>query len=296
LQKRWRNVAELVLHPATTALLHTMLANPAQAMIISAPAGSGKQATARYLTAQLLHISLQEVSEYPYVRQIASLDNRAISIEAIRELEQFLSLRVPGRQSVSGINRAIVLADAERLSIEAQNALLKTLEEPPQGTVIMLLCSDINALLPTVRSRSQLMTLIKPSRAQVDEYFETAGFQPSAINQAYAISGGLPGLMHAILASNDHQLLPATSYARQILRGSRYDRLLLVETLSKDKPLAKNVCFILQQMSHISLQSASASAATRWLAILRASYRAAEELSTSAQPKLVLMSLMLKLS
>jgi len=63
-------------------------------------------------------------------------------------LEEFLALRPS-----EGERRVVLVREAERLNENAQNALLKTLEEPPRGTTLVLECSRAAALLPTVRSR-----------------------------------------------------------------------------------------------------------------------------------------------
>lgn len=53
----------------------------------------------------------------------------------------------------SGKYKVYILSEAEKMTAQAQNALLKTLEEPPEYAVIMLLTSNVNALLPTIVSR-----------------------------------------------------------------------------------------------------------------------------------------------
>ncbi|MCQ2378084.1 MAG: hypothetical protein MJ016_02595 [Victivallaceae bacterium] len=58
-----------------------------------------------------------------------------------------------------------VIEDADRLNSQAQNALLKTLEEPPRSTLIMLLTANVSALLPTTRSRCRLISLPTARRA-----------------------------------------------------------------------------------------------------------------------------------
>lgn len=52
-----------------------------------------------------------------------------------------------------------IIADADLMTVQAQNALLKTLEEPPQYAVIMLLTENAEVLLPTIRSRCVMMKL-----------------------------------------------------------------------------------------------------------------------------------------
>jgi hypothetical protein len=71
--------------------------------------------------------------------------------------------------------------------------------------------------------------------------------------------------------------------------------LLLVDELARKPVLAANVTLILQQMAHVSMQTAQGDTFRRWQDILSASYHASEALASSAQPKLVLTNLMLHL-
>ena len=73
-----------------------------------------------------------------------------ISIEQIRELQNFLSYK-----SYYGGFKAIIIDNAERMTFEAQNCFLKTLEEPKGKTIIFLILSKPDLLLPTIISRCQ---------------------------------------------------------------------------------------------------------------------------------------------
>lgn len=80
---------------------------------------------------------------------------QSIGIGSIREVKRLISLK-PYRSHT----KAVVIKEAQTLTIEAQNALLKTLEEPPEHTIIILLVStNVEALLPTVISRCQVIQL-----------------------------------------------------------------------------------------------------------------------------------------
>ncbi len=85
----------------------------------------------------------------------------SIGIEEIRDVQQFLS-----RKPLAGQN-SVYIMNAERLTLPAQNALLKTLEEPPGNSLIYLITSSPDVLLPTVLSRVQLITSSEP-RLDVD--------------------------------------------------------------------------------------------------------------------------------
>ncbi len=280
----------LVLNPATKRQVEVFTGSPSHALLLVGPAGSGKSSLAAELSQSILGI--EKLQDYPYAMVIAPEEGKALGIEPVRRLEHFLSLKVPGP---ARLKRVVTFEDAHTLTTEAQNALLKTLEEPPADTFIVLNVAYEQALLPTVRSRAVAIQVKQPEKSAVAEHFRSQGFTDEQIAQAYAISGGLPGLMTAMLGESDHPLLLATAKARELLSSTTYERLLQVDELSKQKQLAYDTVLILQQMAHTSLQSAEARAAKRWQNILETSYGTLDQLNASAQPKLVLTNLCLQL-
>ncbi len=83
----------------------------------------------------------------------------SIKVDDVREVNQFMSL---SRQQ--GVYRVVCINQAERMNVHAANALLKTLEEPPPGSILFLISDRINALLATIRSRCQLWRFELPDR------------------------------------------------------------------------------------------------------------------------------------
>lgn len=81
-----------------------------------------------------------------------------LGIEQARIIKQHFSLK-----PYSAKGRAVVLEDAATLTAEAQNALLKTLEEPPANAILILAASSESKLLPTILSRCQIVKLSNPS-------------------------------------------------------------------------------------------------------------------------------------
>lgn len=284
---------DLALHRLTRQQIESYINAPAHALMLTGPTGSGKQALAIRLIETILELPAGGFAGHAYATLINSEEpGKSIGIEAVRQLEQFLSLKVPGKNVY---DRAVIIADAHLLTIEAQNALLKTLEEPPAGTLIVLTVNYPQSVLPTVRSRTQAIPVLRLERDELTRHFVALGFDSKAIELAYAISGGLPGLMQALLSDTEHPLKLATERARQLLSQSTYQRLLHVDDLAKQRQLATDVTLILQQMAHVSLQTAPASAAKKWQRVLQSSYRTAVALADSGQPKLALTDLMLNL-
>lgn len=282
--------AEPLIHAQAKRQLSALAASPPHAVLLTGPTGSGKYDTARFLAEAVLGLEPGRLSNYAYKAIITSDDHASIGIDKVRQLEHFLSLKVPVQ---TAHNRAIIIVDAHRLTDEAQNALLKTLEEPPGGVFIVLTAHSPQALLPTIRSRVQTVGIRPPEPSELKTYFRSHGFGEPEIDQAYAISGGLPGLMRALLEDADHPLKLATDRARQLLSQTVYERLLTVDELSKQRQLAVDTVFILQQMASLKLRTASGQTAAKWQAVLAASYKAAEALQANGQAKLVLTDLML---
>ena len=283
----------LLIHPQTKKQIDNYLLNPSHAITLVGPSGSGKHSIAELLAANLLGINIDKLQLQPYFKVISSVEDKAIGIESIRELEHFLSLKVPSKNE---IHRVILIEDAETLTIEAQTAFLKTLEEPPTGTIFILTTTHEQALLPTIRSRSPRLIITKPNYNSLLEFFDKKNYADTDIKQALLVSGGLPGLTTALLSqSTDHPLLPATDLAKRILSSSKYQRLLIVDELVKDRTLCLNTLYILQQMAHLSLITATPTNANRWLNILKASYDAQNSINAYNQSKLVLTNLMLQL-
>ncbi|MBI4067296.1 hypothetical protein HY407_02840, partial [Candidatus Gottesmanbacteria bacterium] len=78
----------------------------------------------------------------------------SIGIEDVRTIKEFLIYKPFGANS-----RMVILTEAEKATHEAQNALLKILEEPPDYTYIILSAKHEDLLLPTIRSRAQIIKL-----------------------------------------------------------------------------------------------------------------------------------------
>ncbi len=81
-------------------------------------------------------------------------DKGSIGIDRIRRLQSWLS-----RKPYQANNKTVIISNAERLTPEAQNALLKTLEKPPAHSHLILTTANHYRLLPTIRSRCQIINL-----------------------------------------------------------------------------------------------------------------------------------------
>jgi hypothetical protein len=145
-------------------------------------------------------------------------------------------------------------------------------------------------------SRVQVLNVSHPDKALLVEHF--SGQSSQEVERAYLLSGGLPGAMASLLEGDDsHPVIQAASVARSILQATRFERLVMVDSLSKDRQAAVEVCAMLGQMASVSLKNSGLAAPQqeRWRHILTASTEAADQLRKNGNTKLILTALMISL-
>ena len=165
-------------------ILATALANGRlhHAYLFVGPEGVGKHLVAVAL-AKALHCSEIENdfcgncvncrriadANHPDVRVIEPLSGKKeISIQQIRELERELNYR-----SFTGKRKVVIIDPATLLNPSSQNALLKTLEEPPQDSLIVLIAPNGGGLLPTLRSRCLRLSFAPLTRNEIAGFLQS---------------------------------------------------------------------------------------------------------------------------
>ena len=151
--------------------------------------------------ADRLHADVRVV-DLEFTRTVSGRENAtAISIDAIRELERSVNL-----SPVEGSRSVIIIDGASTMTVDASNALLKTLEEPPPGVLFLLLTDEEESLLSTIRSRCQTLQLLPMSRQQmIDHLSGNHGTTEEEADRLYRLSRGCLGW--ALQALADPQLL-----------------------------------------------------------------------------------------
>lgn len=112
---------------------------------------------------------------------------KEIKVENAREAQKFL-LTFP----INSKYKTLIVNDAHRLTEEAQNSFLKILEEPNSTSVIILVTHQLKKILPTLRSRSQIVNFSLVGEQEIREWLKENGF--ISTTKAIALSLGRPGI------------------------------------------------------------------------------------------------------
>ena len=168
------------------------------ALLLSGPAGLGKTTLALRVADEALGGAAWPggLLAHPDL-WLEDSDAERVGIDRIRagaradagpSLQDVMSLR-----TYAGGMRVAILARAERLTEQAADALLKTLEEPPPGTVILLCAANPEALPATILSRAQHVSLAAVPVGRITGWLEAQAVEPRLARLAAGLSAGRPG-------------------------------------------------------------------------------------------------------
>ena len=226
-------------------------------------------------------------------------DGNAVKIEQVRTLQRSLAL-----VANEGGRRVAILSSAERMRAEAANALLKTLEEPPENATLVLIATSANALPPTVRSRATGYRFAAEPEATLEAGLREHGLEPEDAWLAAALGGGS---LAAARAWAEQQLEPARELRdamEEAPRGSASDVLDFAESFRGGGDSLRARCELFLAVHgavahrHIAAAAESDDRASleRWIERADRGARARRELAIrNLNPQLVVEGLLLDL-
>ena len=159
--------------------------NTPHAVFLVGPAGSGKKEYARRAAALYLlgREDVDRLIECPFFQELPDY-----AVKTVRACCDELNRQVFARG-----RRCLLIPDAQRLAPPAQNALLKTLEEPPEDALLILTGNE-QAVLPTIRSRCMLVRVGAEDQNRIVARLTAKGVAPDRARLAAALSDGVPSL------------------------------------------------------------------------------------------------------
>lgn len=227
----------------------------AHAFLLSGPHGTGKRTCANYLTQTILCASPQApcgqcpackkvlAGLHPDVHVVGE-EEKSISVDSIRALRDQLALR-----PFEADRHIALIPRADRMTAQAQNALLKTLEEPAGGNVFFLLTDQPGAMLPTIVSRCRRLRFSPVSVEACAAILAEKGVEPGRARLAAACAQGAVG--RALEIAGDEDYLPLREKA-----------------LSSLKALSGGKAGVARAISFLGEGKSAAARAPEWLEIL----------------------------
>jgi DNA polymerase III subunit delta' len=181
---------------ARVALSAALAGEPSHAYLFRGPRGSGKRAAARAFAAEVLAAAavdpedarrraLLDPSPHPDLVWLAPTGAQHM-VEEVRERV----IRAAAYRPFEGGKRVFVVEAAEAMRDESQNALLKTLEEPPEFVHLILLSSDGEGLLETVASRCQAIEFAPLPAEVLERELAAEGASPDEATAAARLAAG----------------------------------------------------------------------------------------------------------
>lgn len=236
-------LSQLLLAPEETQLSLKKLmtrAEPPQALLLTGGEGLGKESLAQAMAARWLcrkpdpegacgaceSCLKWSGSQHPDLYTIAPSPDQ-IKIEQIREARQWMNFA-----PVVAPFRAIIILQAETLNLHAANALLKTLEEPPENYFFLLTSNGTDSILPTVLSRCRIARLAPIEIPTLSDWLKSEwGLEAEKAQQIAEYAAGAPGkALEWARALSEEKEAPFLKGLDQMLN--------CLETLSELEPFA----------------------------------------------------------
>ena len=198
------------------------------AYIIEGKEGSGKKTVARIAAAAIMCGDKKRLpcGECNFCKKILN-DNcvdvrfyNAFKVEDVRKIKEAI------HQSATECDyQVFILNDTQKMTPQAQNALLLSLEEPPKNVVFFLLTTDATMLLETIRSRAQILRTTPLNAEQLKEYavHQSNDFDQDTQDKLIQLCGGSLGYFISLLdKTKSDAIIKLRADALEFIRGALY--------------------------------------------------------------------------
>jgi DNA polymerase III delta prime subunit len=226
-------------HPTTKSELDSLRNSPPHALLLLGEHGVGLRTVA-------WNFALT-ITREAYVSELKPDDKGTITIDTIRSLYRQTRAKQESR-------RVIIIDDAEAMSVPAQNAFLKLLEEPVSGVHFILTSHQPTLLLPTIISRLQRIE-VRPVPNDLTLTIITAyTTDPKLSAQLRFMAEGLPAELNRLFSDQEYltQRTEVAEKAKQFIAMNRGEKLLFINTIAGSRTEAR--LFVAMMLRMLKLQ------------------------------------------
>lgn len=308
---------------AVRDLQQAVTQGPGHAWILSGPGGSGKHLAARAFSKALCCPNrtprspiacgtcsvcrrlergvFPDVDEFSLARQALREGNKSrnltLNVGTVREVAASVAYR-PSEAAW----KVVIVRDAETMQETAQEAFLKTLEEPPAYAVILLIVDDLEPILPTIQSRCTVVRFGQLNQSEIGRALVTAGVAEPQATAIATVADGSVGW--AFQAANDGELLAARqrelNEASLLVSSDAYGRLTtcirLADEFARNREATYHMLTLTQEVWRRQLntllglndQSPNYEKAAHVVAAIRSIDRCVANLEANVRPRLAM--------
>ena len=208
------------------------------AYMFEGPNGIGKNTMARELAAILLEMeNLFNSPDYIEIKP----DGNSIKIAQIRKLQSDILVKPYKSYKI------YVIDEAQKMTVEAQNALLKTLEEPPKYAIIILITDNKESLLDTIKSRCEIIKFTPIPMQEVASYLTMNGIDSKRASLLANFSRGSMKMAIELSESEEFHLMreEVQKYVETFLNGNLIEIMDIQSSIEKYKDQITNVLDLL---------------------------------------------------
>ena len=175
--------------------------NLSHAQLISGEDGIGKSILAEILGKLILNGDVNR--EYVDIINYKPIKT-SFGVDDVRDIIDEVN-----KKPFEGDKKVIIIHQGNKLTIQAQNALLKTIEEPPTEVYIIILCESLELILDTIKSRCEIYKLTPLTKDELYKYIAIKGYDYSEEEKSSAIafSEGIPGRIDRYFSDTELQEL-----------------------------------------------------------------------------------------
>ncbi len=220
-----------IINPDSEKLLKLIIKKLPHALLLTGENKVGLSTIAKHIAA-MRSVSPQII--LPENDEKIDIKKGIISIDIMRRLYDETRTKTAGE-------RIIIIDYAERMTIQAQNAFLKLLEEPGEGVHFILVSHSISKLLPTIISRTEHLNIKPISSKQSSELLDTLDIKDNKKrSQMLFIAEGLPAELTILASDIEYFEMRSTMIrdARELLSGNLYRKLLITQRYKDNRTLA----------------------------------------------------------
>lgn len=258
-----------IINPTSEKAIVSLVKKMPQSLLLIGENGVGLSTVSKYI-AQLR--GAKPTIVLPEKDEKIDIDKGIISVEVMRRLYDDTRTKVSS-------DRVIIIDYAERMTTQAQNAFLKLLEEPGEGTYFILVSHSTSKLLPTTLSRVEKINIKKITAKQSEELLDILQVNDKTKrNQLLFMASGLPAEITNLVNNDEYFEKRSLNVrdARELIRGNQYQKLLIIQQYKDNREAVLRLLLDMAKILKLSIASNPQSEAMHRLESILKAYELVE--------------------